>query len=314
MAEKVLVTPRSLTEAPHHAVETMRQQGVEVIYCSPGRQPDEAELLSLVPEITGWVAGVEPISPAVIAAARHLRCISRNGTGVDNLPLQALQERNIVLRTANGANARGVAELAIAMMLSSLRNIPLTDRGIKDGAWPRKRGLEIRGRCLGVIGFGAVGREVARLGKVLGTRVLVHDPFCPDVAANDPDILWASLNECFASSDIISLHCPPPPGGKPLVDSALLSAARSGLILVNTARASLVDEVALGLAIDQGKVSGYCVDVFDTEPPQLPGLASRQEVIATSHIGGYTEESVSRATEFAIANLMDALRMGEHPF
>ena len=166
MAEKVLVTPRSLTEAPHHAVETMRQQGVEVIYCSPGRQPDEAELLSLVPEITGWVAGVEPISPAVIAAARHLRCISRNGTGVDNLPLQALQERNIVLRTANGANARGVAELAIAMMLSSLRNIPLTDRGIKDGAWPRKRGLEIRGRCLGVIGFGAVGREVARLGKV----------------------------------------------------------------------------------------------------------------------------------------------------
>ena len=109
-------------------------------------------------------------------------------------------------------------------------------------------------------------------------------------------------------------HCPPPPGGKPLVDSALLSAARSGLILVNTARASLVDEVALGLAIDQGKVSGYCVDVFDTEPPQLPGLASRQEVIATSHIGGYTEESVSRATEFAIANLMDALRMGEHPF
>lgn len=312
MAPKVLVTPRSLTETPHPAVEAMRHYGFDVVYSTPGRQPDETELLRLVPGVSGWLAGVEPVSPAVISAANELRCISRNGTGIDNLPLDTLKQRNIVLRTAGGANAQGVAELAIGMMLSALRHIPYTDSGIKSGTWLRKRGLEIRGRRVAVIGFGAVGREVARLAAALGASVLVHDPFYTGPKETSHPLRWTDLEDCISAADILSLHCPPPAGGKALLGMELFALAKPGLILVNTARASLVDETALAAALDRGSVSSYCVDVFDPEPPRLPGLASRPEVIATSHIGGYTEESVTRATEFAVENLLDTLGLKEH--
>lgn len=107
MGHKVLVTPRSLTEAPHPAIEGMARQGVEIVYATSGKLPDEAELLRLVPDVTGWLAGVEPVSPKVIAAASRLCVVSRNGTGLDNLPLGELKSRGIAVRTADGANARG---------------------------------------------------------------------------------------------------------------------------------------------------------------------------------------------------------------
>jgi D-3-phosphoglycerate dehydrogenase len=129
MTYKVLVTPRSLTEAPHPAVEAMFGHGVDVVYATPGKLPDEADLLRLVPDVDGWIAGVEPVSPKVVAAAGRLRVVSRNGTGLDNLPLADLKSRGIMVRTADGANARGVAELAIAMMFSALRHLPYRTRG-----------------------------------------------------------------------------------------------------------------------------------------------------------------------------------------
>lgn len=312
MALKVLVTPRSLTETPHPAVEAMRRHGIDIVYSTPGRQPDEQELLRLVPGVAGWLAGVEPVSPQVIAAAAQLRCISRNGTGIDNLPIDVLKQRNIMLRTAGGANAQGVAELAIGMMFSALRSIPYTDSGIKSGGWPRKRGFEIRGRRMAVIGFGAVGREVARLAAAIGSTVLAHDPFYAGPKEVPHPLHWASLADCISTADIVSLHCPLPADGRPLLGAELLGQAKPGLILVNTARAALVEEAALAAALDSGRVSSYCVDVFEPEPPRLPGLASRPEVIATSHIGGYTEESVARATELAVTNLLDTLGLKEH--
>ncbi|MDO9416754.1 phosphoglycerate dehydrogenase [Pararhizobium sp.] len=309
MKHRVLVTPRSLTERPHPAIEAMRGYGVDVVYSSAGQQPGEAELLRLVPDITGWLAGVETISPAVVAAAGQLKVISRNGTGIDNLPLIDMRSRGITVRTADGANAQGVAELAIALLFSALRHVPYTDAGLKAGKWPRKRGLELRDRTLGIVGCGAIGREVARLASALGSYVLAYDPARPEFAADTSRFRWVSLEELFAQSDIITLHCPSPRDGRPLVDAAVLASVRPGLILINTARPSLIDGTALVQALDSGVVQTYCVDVFDPEPPVHPGIASRADVIATSHIGGYTEESVNRATEIAVANLMETLQL-----
>jgi len=288
MTCKVLVTPRSLTEAPHAAVEAMIGRGIEIVYATQGKLPDEAELLRLVPDITGWLAGVEPVSPRVIAAASKLRVVSRNGTGLDNLPLGELKSRGITVRTADGANARGVAELAIAMIFSAMRHLPYTDQGLKAGGWPRRRGIEFFGRTVGIIGCGAVGGTVARLASAMGAYVVAYA-------------------EIFRTADILTLHCPTGPNGKPLIDRDMLAVVKPGLILINTARASLIDDAALAEALDQKRVQTYCVDVFDPEPPGLPGLASRPDVIATSHIGGYTEESVNRATEMAVFNLLESL-------
>jgi D-3-phosphoglycerate dehydrogenase len=307
MAQKILVTPRSLTEAPHPAVEAMIGHGLEIVYAQPGKLPDEADLLRLVPEVSGWLAGVEPVSPKVIAAASKLRVISRNGTGLDNLPLADLKSRGIAVRTADGANARGVAELAIAMIFSALRHLPFTDQGLKAGAWPRRRGIEFFGRTVGVIGAGAVGGTVARLAAAMGAHVMAFDPAQPDLGIDPKHFRWASHAEIFREADVLTLHCPPSRDGQPLVNAAMLATVKPGLILVNTARASLVDEVALTAALDEKRLQTYCVDVFDPEPPAFPGLASRADVIASSHIGGYTEESVNRATEMAIFNLLESL-------
>jgi D-3-phosphoglycerate dehydrogenase len=307
MGHKVLVTPRSLTEAPHPAVEAMIGHGVEIVYATPGKLPDEAELLQLVPEITGWLAGVEPVSPRVVSAAAKLRVVSRNGTGLDNLPLGELKTRGITVRTADGANARGVAELAIAMMFSAMRHLPFTDQGLKAGVWPRRRGIEFFNRTIGVIGCGAVGGAVARLASAMGAHVIAYDPARPELGIDPARFRWAEHEEIFRQADILTLHCPPSRDGKALIDSKALESVKPGLILVNTARASLIDEAALITALEVKRLQTYCVDVFDPEPPTYPGLASRPDVIASSHIGGYTEESVNRATEMAIFNLLESL-------
>jgi D-3-phosphoglycerate dehydrogenase len=313
MRHKILVTPRSLTEAPHPAVTAMAAKGVEIVYATPGKMPDEAELMRLVPDVTGWLAGVEPVSPAVIASAQKLKVVSRNGTGLDNLPLATLKERGIAVRTADGANARGVAELAIAMIFSAMRHISFTDQGLKKGGWPRRRGIEFFGRTLGVIGCGAVGGTVAKLASAMGANIIAFDPAKPDLGIDPARFRWASHAEIFAEADMLTLHCPPARDGKPLIDAAMLATIKPGLILVNTARASLVDEAALIAALDAGRLQTYCVDVFDPEPPVFPGLASRADVIATSHIGGYTAESVDRATATAVANLLDSLGITAAP-
>jgi D-3-phosphoglycerate dehydrogenase len=304
---RILVTPRSLTQTPHAAVERLRGEGHEIVYPPAGILPDEATLAALVPGVDAWLAGVEPVSERVIAAADRLAVISRNGTGIDNLPLARLAARGIEVRVAEGANAAGVAELAVGLMFAALRHIPATDTGVKAGGWPRLRGREIRGRTVGIVGCGAIGGEVARLVAALGAVVIAFDPRRPAVAVPADRMAWVDLDGLFRTADVISFHCPPPPDGQPLLDGARIAAMRPGAVVVNTARAALVEETALIAGLDAGTPSVYAADTFAEEPPVSLDLAGHPRVIATSHIGGFTDESVDRATEAAVANLLAVL-------
>ena len=304
--DRVLVTPRSLTETRHPALRRLREAGFDVVCSTPGVLPGTQELIRLLPGCVGWLAGVEPVSPAVIGAADELRVISRNGVGVDNLPLELLRERGIAVAVAEGANAPGVAELTIGLMLAALRRIPQTDAGVKAGGWPRLKGAEIRGRTVGVVGCGAVGSEVARLAGALGARVIACDPARPAVDTVPESFRWVSLETLLAEAQIVTLHCPPS-NGPALIDRAALSSMRAGAILVNTARASLVEEAALVEALAQDRLAVYATDVHAEEPPGSLALVALPNVIATSHIGGYTQESVDRAATIAVDNLIELL-------
>ncbi|MBE2278647.1 MAG: phosphoglycerate dehydrogenase [Rhodobacteraceae bacterium] len=304
--KRILITPRSLSLAPPPELDPLRQAGFDLVFPEPGRMPDEAALLALLPGCVGWLAGVEPVSDRVIAAADSLRAISRNGTGVDNLPLPLLAERGIRVLRAEGANAVGVAELTVGLMLAALRHIPDEVAGTRAGRWPRSRGKEISGRSIGIVGCGAIGRRVARAVSAMGAEIVAHDPFRPDVEVYGP-FRWAGLDELFAEADVVTLHCPPPPDGRPVVDAARLAMMRPGAILINTARAALVDEAAVRAALDAGRLQAYATDVFVDEPPGEGSLAGHPRVIATSHIGGLTDESVAKATSIAVANLLAAL-------
>jgi D-3-phosphoglycerate dehydrogenase len=304
MCGRIAVTPRSLSAAGHPALSLLTSRGYEIVYPAPGKTPSEEDLLRTVPGCVGWLAGVEPISPTVLAAAKGLRVISRNGTGVDNIDLAVAGEHGIRVERAMGANARGVAELAITLMLSAFRSVPWSDANLRRGDWQRRIGIEAQGRTLAVIGCGAIGREVADLALGLGMWVVGYDPF-PSNSFARPGFRFTPLEEALTQADAISLHCPP--GEAPILDEAMIARLRRGVVVVNTARAELIDDVAMLAALEAGHVAGLATDVFRKEPPEPSALLAHPRVIQTPHAGGFTEESVERATRVAVENLLKVL-------
>jgi D-3-phosphoglycerate dehydrogenase len=305
---RILVTPRSLTEAGLDAVaelEPLRRRNFTLVGSAAGRIPTEAELLTLVSGCVGWLAGLERITALVLSEATDLRVISRNGTGTDGIDLDAADHAGVRICRAAGANAQGVAELALTLMLCALRHLPWTSEALRHGSWQRSAGAEIADRTIGIVGLGAVGRRAAALFGALGARVVAHDPF-----VTETPVRRVGLDELVAMCDVISLHCPPPTGGAPLLDADRLARVPRDSVLINTSRSSLVDDEAVLAALEDGRLRAYAVDAFDAEPPELTPLLRHDRVIATPHLGGYTHASVRRATSMAVQNLVAVLEEG----
>jgi D-3-phosphoglycerate dehydrogenase len=298
--KRVLVTPRSLTHNDHPAFYRLRQAGWEIVLGPKGRLPEEVELCDLVRGCLGWIAGVEPVTAKVLAAADALKVISRNGSGVDNIPLVEAAQRGITVLRATGANAQGVAELTLGLALAAARGIHLADRGLKEGVWSRSMGTELNGRHVAVVGYGRIGQAVARLFAAFGSIVSVIEPL---EVATEP-FVRVKLEDAVREADLITLHCPPAADGSPLLTKALLSQVRPGLTLINTARRTLVDEEGLLQQIENGRIAAYCSDVFDHADASAAELIAHPQVIATSHLGAFTRESVDRAALEAVHNLL----------
>lgn len=314
MPPKILVTPRSVTGHGHPSLDALRAAGFEVVFCRPGVQPDEDELRSLLPGCVGYLAGVEPVTARALEAATSLRVISRNGTGVDSVDLGAAAQRGIAVRRAEGANARGVAELVMGQILALTRGLTASDTALKAGIWSRPApGREVEGATLGIVGFGRVGQIVARLAMGLGMTVCAYDPWPPAGFTPGPGFRLAPLEEVLSTADFLSLHCPPPADGRPLLDAPALARMKPGALLLNTARHELIDTEAVLAALDSGQLAGLAIDVFDAEPPIDRRLVGHPRVLATPHLGGFTRESIDRAMSAAVHNLLTALGEGTGP-
>jgi D-3-phosphoglycerate dehydrogenase len=297
---RILVTPRSLTGSNHPAIQLLRNQGWEIVFGPAGRFPGEAELLQLVPGCVGWLAGVEPISSRVLEAADRLKVISRNGSGIDNVPVEQAKGRGITVLSAAGANAQGVAELTIGLALAALRQFHLADREFKAGKWARTLGSELRGKRVLVVGFGKIGKIVSHLFAAFGSSVLVVEP----AAISTEPFERVELAPGLRTADLLTLHCPPLPNGQALLGADLFDDAKPGLIVINCARRSLVDETVLLQALSAGRVAIYATDVFEEVDLEQAALARHPHVIATPHLGAYTKESVERAAVEAAENLV----------
>jgi phosphoglycerate dehydrogenase-like enzyme len=293
-----------LTKDGDPALDLLGREGFELVFSTPGKMPEEDELIRLLPGCVGYLVGVEPITAAVLEAADTLQVISRNGTGINNIDIQAARQLRVEIMRAEGANARGVAELTLGVILSLIRSVPYSDACMKRGSWERRKGLELQGRTLGLIGCGKIGQLVSRLSLVFGLDVLAYDAF-PDQRFNPgPGFRFTSLEEVLANSDIITFHCPEQADGRAILNSERMRRLKPGVYIINTARASLIDETAILEALQEGRAAGLALDVYDREPPAPSPLLSDDRVIATPHIGGFTSESVSRATLAAVENLL----------
>jgi len=305
---KVLITPRSLTRDGHPSLNLLKEAGYELLFSTPGKQPDEDELLKLLPGCVGYLAGVEKISAKALESARDLKVISRNGSGIDNIDLKAAEQLGITICRTEGANAKGVAELTIGLMFALARFIPFHDAKMKAGAWERRKGLEFEGRTLGLIGCGQIGKETAVRALGLGMQVKAYRRNPDRSFAPSDRFSWVQLEELLESSDVISLHRPANPDGTPVVTATLIGRMKRGVLIINTARASLLDESAVLGGLEDGSIAGVATDVYHKEPPEDYSLVNHDRVIATPHLGGFTEESVDRATTEAVENIIKTLK------
>ena len=239
------------------------------------------------------VRSATKVTAELIHSAPRLRAIGRAGVGVDNVDLDAATQRGIVVMNTPGGNATSVAEHTMALILGLARRIPQADSLLKLGKWEKKtlQGIEVRGKTLGLIGLGKIGMEVARLAEAFEMKVVAFDPYVSSLVAREQNVKLISLDELLKSSDFISLHSSLTPETHHLLNAKTLAIAKPGIRLVNCARGELVSDKDLLAALESGQVAGAGLDVFETEPPVHPGIASHPNVIATPHIAGSTEEA-----------------------
>ena len=239
------------------------------------------------------VRSATKVDAQLLAAAPRLRIVARAGTGVDNVDVEAASTRGILVVNAAGANSISVAEHAWALMLALARAIPSADRAMKERRWEKKNflGTELRGKTLGVAGFGRIGQEVAQRARAFGMHVIAHDPFISADLAGRFGVELVSIDELCAAADYLTLHLPATNETHHLFNDERFARCKPGLRLINTARGELVDEAALRRAIESGIIAGAGLDVFEHEPPKDWTLAQLPQVIATPHIAASTEEA-----------------------
>lgn len=280
--------------------------------------PTEAALAAAIPQADGVVLVMERprLTAAMVQAAQRLKVACRCGAGHDNLDVAALTERGIPLATSGAANAGTVAEHALYLMLALAKRGPLLDRTVRGGGWPREFGaIELRDRSCLVVGYGEIGRRVARLAAAFAMRVVVADPHRGADAARDGHAA-ASLDEALPAADVVVLACALTPETRGLIGEARLARMKPTAFLVNVARGAVLDEAALARALAGGRLAGAGLDVLATEPPR-PGnpLLALDSVVLTPHTAAFVETAYDRmavkAAENALAGLDGRLKAAD---
>jgi len=295
---------------PDSAADLLRAEGWTVD-AREGRAADA--LAANLEDADGVIVrGATRVDADLIADAPRLRVIARAGAGVDNVDLEAASRRGILVLNAPGANSVSVAEHTCALMLALARSVSRADALMKDGRWEKRslQGAELRGKTLGIVGLGRIGREVVRRARAFEMRIVAHDPYIPAQAASDLDVELVSLDLLCERADFISLHAPSAGGARKLLDRGRLARCRRGVRIVNTARGALIDEAALAEALASGHVAGAGLDVFEAEPPATTALTNLPQVVATPHIAASTREAQEAVGLEAAACVRDYLQSG----
>jgi phosphoglycerate dehydrogenase-like enzyme len=246
-----------------------------------------------------------PLTAARLAALPRLRLISMTGTGVASVDVKAATARGIAVTNTPGTSVPAVAELTFGLAIALYRRIPAIDGWMRHGQWPQQVGRELFDKTLGVVGFGAIGRRVAELGRAFGMRVLGWSRSLTPESAGRAGVTWAALRDLMAASDVVTIHVRAAPETRGLVGRDLIARMRSEAILINTSRASIVDEDALHAALVEGRIGGAGLDVFGEEPLPADHRWSRLDnVVLTSHRGWTTRETLDRFMGAAVDNAL----------
>jgi D-3-phosphoglycerate dehydrogenase len=301
-----------ITDCDHPDVEIERRAAAEAgVELRLEQCRTEDEVLARCADADGLLVQYAPITARVLDALPQLRVVSRYGVGVDTVDVGAATGHDVVVANVPHYGTEEVSDHAVALLLTTVRGTARLDASVRAGRWdvgavmPLHR---IAGRLLGVVGFGAIGRAVARKARALGYRVVAYEVTAQAGGTADDGTPFVALDDLFEQAHAVSLHVPYLPSTHHLVDEVRLRRMRADAVLVNTARGGLVDTAALVRVLDEGHLGGAALDVLEVEPPAPDDPVVRHpRILVTPHAAWYSEESVAVLKETCVRNALDAL-------
>ena len=269
------------------------------------------ELKEMIKDYDGLIVrNKTQVNKDILSNAKNLKFIGRLGVGLDNIDTEFCKIKNIQVQPATGMNADSVAEYVISSSMSLIKKIPTFHNGTVKGGWPRTtiKSAEINGKCIGIVGFGTIGKKVADYSLKNGLNVLAYDPYIERLDDNEKNYNLSSLEDVFKNADIISLHLPLTKETKNLINKSSFPKMQKQPIIINTSRGSVVNENDLIDAYNQNLISGFALDVFENEPIKndlCEKITPEMNCVLTPHISGVTTESNIRVSNFIVKKAID---------
>lgn len=311
-ASRVLVCSAQLADRGH-LLEPLREAGLEPVMNPHGRPLKEDELIALLPGCVATIASIEPYNERVFASAPGLRVVARMGVGYDQIDTAAATRHDVAVAMAFGTNHEAVADHAFAMMGALASRLKDYDERVRAGGWGSMFHPRLHGATVGLVGFGRIGRAVAKRCQGFNMEVLVADPAMDADTVARLGCRLVPLDELMAVSDFVSLHCPLAPDTRGLIDARRLGLMKKGAFLVNTARGGIVDEAALEAALGSGHVAGAGLDVFEVEPMQDSPFKAMPNVILTPHVAGVSGPALEAMARRCVESIIAIAVRGEDP-
>ncbi len=312
MKWRVLVSAPYLLPALEEFRPLLEAAGVEIIRAQVRERLSEEELLPVVGTLDGVICGDDQFSKRVLRAASRLKVISKWGTGIDSIDTLAAEELGIVVCNTPDAFTDPVADTVLGYVLCFARRLPCMDRDVRNGLWTKPDAVSLKECTLGVVGVGHIGKAVVRRARAFGMRVLGTDPVpVPASFIAETDLRIVPLLALLEESDFVSLHCDLNPTSFHLISGDELAVMQCGAYLINTARGPVVDEPALACALNEGRIAGAALDVFEVEPlPADSPLRGMENCLLAPHNANSDLACRRRIHESTIANLLRGLREG----
>jgi len=294
--KRVLIGPSSFGDIDSAPLDLLEESDFSIIENPFKRKLTRDELLGLLPGVDGLIAGLEALDMDVLSCC-DLKVISRCGSGMSNVDLDAAKECGIQVFNTPFGPTQAVAELTIGCLLSLIRNVPQMNGDLHRGKWKKQFGRQLHGMTVLIIGYGRIGERVGTILETLGVKVV----FCDPAFRGESDCnRVANICEILPASDVVTLHCS---GEKQILGKKEFKLMKDGVFILNAARGGLIDEKALKNALDSGKIAGAWLDTFGTEPYDGP-LIKYEQVILTPHIGSYTYEGRLQMEIESVKNLL----------
>ena len=298
--------------------DTIAEEAIEMLrskYEVTAEFHDKDKLLEIIPEYDAIIVrGKTKVPKEVIEKGEKLKVIGRAGIGVDNIDVAYATEKKIPVVNAPRSSTISVAELAIGHMISLARHLPQADKTMKAGLWEKKKlmGTELQGKTLGLVGCGRIGSEVASRAEAFGMKVIAYDPYLPKDVQDKICADFTTVEEVLSNSDYISIHALLTDETRGMIGKEQLDMMKKSAYIINCARGPIIDEAALVEALEQGKIGGAALDVFEKEPPEGSPLLTAPNVVFTPHLGASTVEAQIKAG-ITTAEQVDMALSGQRP-